>query len=44
MNWGEKYFGKNLEIDNMFFIQVTIDKNTGRVFRPNPFFITKNGI
>jgi hypothetical protein len=44
MNWGGKYFGKSMDKDNMFFIQVTIDKNTGRVFRPNPFFITKNEI
>jgi hypothetical protein len=39
MNWGKIYFDKNLEENNMFFFQVTIDKNTGRICRTNPFFI-----
>jgi rRNA maturation protein Rpf1 len=39
MNWGKIYFYKNLEINSMFFFQVTIDKNTGRIFRTNPFFL-----
>jgi hypothetical protein len=41
MNWGEKYFGKGMDINNIFFIQITIDKNTGIIFRPNPFFISQ---
>ncbi len=41
MNWGKKFFGNNLDINNLFFIQVTIDKNAGRIFRPNPVFITR---
>jgi hypothetical protein len=39
MNWGEKFFGKKLEIKDIFFIQVTIEENTGRIFRPTEFFI-----
>jgi hypothetical protein len=38
INWGEKIFGNHLDINNIFFIQVSIDKNTGKIFRPNPFF------
>ncbi len=37
MNWGEKFFSKNMNTKNIFFIQVTIDDATGRVFRPTPF-------
>jgi hypothetical protein len=44
MNWGKKFFGNNLDINNLFFIQVTIDKNAGRIFRPHPFFITRERI
>jgi len=44
MNWAKKYFGRNVEINDMFFFQVTIDKNTGRIFRTNPFFVTQTQI
>jgi hypothetical protein len=44
INWVEKYFCKNLNMNDMFFIQVSIDRNTGRIFRPNPVFITKKEI
>ena len=44
MNWGKKYFGKGMDINNIFFIQITIDKNTGIIFRPNPFFISQEEI
>ena len=37
MKWGEKFFGKKLNIKDIFFIQVTIDEDSGRVFRPIPF-------
>jgi hypothetical protein len=43
-NWGEKFFGKKLGIKDIFFIQVTIDENTGRIFRPTPFFISQQNI
>jgi hypothetical protein len=38
MNWGKKILGNNIDMNDIFFIQVTIDKNTGRVFRPDPFY------
>jgi hypothetical protein len=44
MNWAKIYFGRNLEINNMFSFQVTIDKNTGRISRTNPFFLTQKQI
>ena len=37
INRGEKFFGKKLGIKDIFFIQVTVDENTGRIFRPTPF-------
>jgi len=38
--WGENIFGKELDTQDIFFIQVTIDKNTVRIFQPIPFTIT----
>jgi len=38
-HWGEKFFGNNLNIKDIFFIQVTIDEKTGRIFRPTPLSI-----
>jgi hypothetical protein len=40
VNWGRIYFGRNFEIKNVFFFQVRMDKNTGRISRTNPFFVT----
>jgi hypothetical protein len=37
--WGEKFFGKKLGLKDIFFIEVTIDENSGRIFRPTPFLI-----
>jgi DNA-binding NtrC family response regulator len=34
MNWAKIYFRRNMEMIDMFFFQVTIDKNTGRTSRP----------
>jgi len=44
MNWGEKIFGKELDTKDIFFIQVTIDEKTIRMFRPIPFTITQKEI
>ena len=44
MNWAKIYFRRNMEINDMFFFQVTIDKNTGRISRSNPFFVTQKQI
>jgi len=40
MNWGAKFFGKDFDSKDIFSIQVTIDENTVRIFRPIPFSIT----
>ena len=44
MRWGENIFGKELDTQDIFFIQVTIDKNTVRIFRPIPFTITRKEV
>jgi hypothetical protein len=44
MNWGEKIFGKGLDTKEIFFIQVTIDEKTVRIFRPIPFTITQKDV
>jgi len=42
--WGENIFGKELDTQDIFFIQVTIDKNTVRIFQPIPFTITREEV
>jgi hypothetical protein len=39
MNWGGRIFGKDLNTEDTFFIQVKIDEKTVRMFRPIPFSI-----
>ena len=43
-HWGEKFFSNNLNVKDIFFIQVTIDDQTGQIFRPVPFSITRKEI
>ena len=43
-HWGEKFFSNNLDIKDIFYIQVMIDDMTGRVFRPTPFSVPRKGI
>lgn len=38
MNWGRKILGNNIDMNDVFFIQVTIDKNTGEVFQADSFY------
>ncbi len=40
MRWGQTIFDKNLDTKGVFFLQVTIDENTSRIFRPVPITIT----
>jgi hypothetical protein len=44
IRWGEKYFGKDLDTKDIFFIRVTIDENTVRISRPVPFTITQKDV
>ena len=39
MRWGKIIFGKEFDPKDIFFIQVTMDEKTGRIFRPIPFTI-----
>ena len=39
MQWGKTIFGEDFDPKDIFFIQVTMDEKTGRIFRPVP--ITK---
>ena len=42
LDWGKAFFGNKLGNNEIFFIQVTIDENTGKVFRPTQFYVTQN--
>jgi hypothetical protein len=33
IKWGRKIIGENIDFDNIFFYQVTIDKETGDILR-----------
>jgi hypothetical protein len=40
IGWVEQVFG-NLSTKDIYFIQVTINEYTGKIFRPTPAFITQ---
>jgi hypothetical protein len=44
MRWGKNIFGKGFDTKDIFFIQVTIDEKTIRIFRPVPFTITQKDV
>ena len=44
INWGGKCFGRNLDINRIFIIQLDIDIKSGKSFRHEPFFITRSRI
>jgi len=44
MRWGENIFGKDFDTKDIFFIQVTIDEKTVRIFQPVPFTITQKDV
>jgi hypothetical protein len=33
VNWGRKILGKNIDFGNLFFIEITIDKETGEFLK-----------
>jgi hypothetical protein len=35
--WGKRLIGKDVDSRELFFIQVTFDRATGRIIRPNKF-------
>ena len=44
IRWGENIFGNNFDTKDIFFIQVTINEKTVRIFRPVPFTITQEDV
>jgi hypothetical protein len=44
MRWGENILGKEFDTKDIFFIQVTIDEKTVRIFWPFPFSITQKEV
>ena len=40
MQWAKTIFSKDFDPKDIFFIQVTMDEKTGRIFRPVPITIT----
>ena len=44
MRWGENIFGKDFDTKDIFFIRVTIDEKTVRIFQPVPFTITQKDV
>jgi hypothetical protein len=41
MGWAEKLLGDNLSTKDIYFIQVTINEYTGKIFRATPAFVTQ---
>jgi hypothetical protein len=41
MGWVEKVYGKNLVNKDIYFIQVTINEYTRKIFRPTTDFLVK---
>lgn len=41
MRWGENIFGKELNPKDIYFIQVTINSDTGNIIRPTPFLVIR---
>jgi hypothetical protein len=41
MGRAEKVFGDNLSTIDIYFIQVTMNEYTGKIFRANPAFVTQ---
>jgi len=44
MRWGEYIFGKDFDTKDIFFIQVTIDEKTVRIFQPVPFTMPQKDV
>ena len=38
INWGKKILGKNVDGNDIFFIEIKIDKDTERILQPNPVY------
>ncbi len=41
LGWAEKIFGAKFGMKDVYFIQVTINEYTGKIFRPSPALVTQ---
>jgi len=41
MNWGKKFFGRSLDANGIFILQLKIDENIRETPLQNPFFISQ---
>jgi hypothetical protein len=44
INLGRRILGNNADVNNIFFIQVTVDERTGEIFWPKPSIRTKEEV
>ena len=44
MQWGKTIFSNDFDPKDIFFIQVTMDEKTGRIFRPAKFTIPQKEV
>jgi hypothetical protein len=44
INLGRRILGNNADVNNIFFIQVTLDERTGEIFWPKPSIRTKEEV
>jgi hypothetical protein len=44
MRWGKNIFSNELNAKDIYFIQVTINEDTGNIFRPTPFLVVKEKV
>jgi hypothetical protein len=41
LHWAETVLGNGFSNKDIYFIEVTINEDTGKIFRPTPFFVTQ---
>ena len=44
MQWGKTIFSEDFDRKDIFFIQVTMDEKTSRIFRPIPLTINQKDV
>ena len=44
MRWAENIFSNDLNAKDIYFIQVTINEDTGNIFRPTPAFMMQKQV
>ena len=44
INFGRTILGNNAGVNNIFFIQVTLDESTGNIYWPEPSIITQETV